>query len=58
MRVEYNIFAEGECEEDDVFTMALPGETSRHIYIKRKCPVCSEVMWIRLGFNVCDGCVP
>ena len=57
-KIKWNIFAEGECEEDDVFTVRFPGETSRTIYVKRKCPVCGEEKWIRYGLNVCDTCIP
>ena len=57
-KIRWNLFAVGECEDDEVFTAVLPGETERRLYIKRKCPACGEVMWIREGLNVCDTCIP
>ena len=58
MKVTWNLFAEGECDEEDVFTMVLPGETYRRIYIKRQCPSCGEMMWIPMGLNCCEQCLP
>jgi hypothetical protein len=58
MKVKWNLFAEGECEEGEIGTTILPGETKRYLYILAPCKACGNEMWIRWGFNVCERCMP
>ena len=54
--IEWNLFAEGECEEDEEF--ALPGLTNIIMYIKRECEVCHQTTWIKHPYTVCKNCIP
>ena len=59
--VEWNLFAEGVCDEKDLLTLELPGVESLTIYVKGQCEVCKQTAWIKLmknGSNVCDSCIP
>lgn len=65
MKVEWNLYAEGECDERElsqielcIFDFKVMPTKSWILYVKRKCPACDETKWIKYGLNACDSCTP
>ena len=59
--VEWNLFAEGICDEKDLLTLELPGVENLIIYVKGQCEICKQTTWIKQmknGANVCNQCIP
>lgn len=61
MKAKWNLFAEGECEEEELASLLdreRIGVTHEIVFTLRTCKVCGEKNWLRERFNACNNCIP
>jgi hypothetical protein len=59
--VAWNAFVEGVCDENKIiplFKNAPVDMTTLIVFVKKRCEVCYEMMWIKYPLNVCQNCIP